>query len=85
MVTMTATATREAIEGFAPVLKGLEENMREAKRAILHGRRTAEDLVAAGALQVRRHPMRALAVAVGAGAFAGCLIGFAIGWRRHKW
>ena len=83
MATMTGTATaREAVKDrFAPVLEGFEENMREARRAILHGRHAAEDFVTETALQVRRRPLLALAFAAGAGALAGCVIGFALGRR----
>jgi ElaB/YqjD/DUF883 family membrane-anchored ribosome-binding protein len=77
-----ATAAAEAIkERFVPGAETLEDNVRQARRAIVQGRYAAEDAVAAAALQVRRHPVTAIAVAAGAGALAGCMIGFAFGSR----
>jgi ElaB/YqjD/DUF883 family membrane-anchored ribosome-binding protein len=85
MATMTTTARKEAIKDcLAPTLEALEENAREARRAIVHGRQAAEDFVAETALQVRRHPLSAVAFAAGAGALAGCLIGFALGRRDER-
>lgn len=81
MATMTGTAAaREAIkERLSPALDTLDENIRQARRAIVDGRHAAEDFAAGAALQVRRHPLSALALAAGAGALAGCLFGFALG------
>jgi len=86
MATMTGTtAAKEAIkECLSPALDTLEENVRDARRAIVHGRHAAEDVVAGAALEVRRHPLSALAVAAGAGALAGCLVGFALGCRGQR-
>ena len=83
MATMTGTtAAKEAIkERLTPALETLKENVREARRAIVHGRRAAQDFVAGTALRVRWRPMTALALAAGAGALAGCLIGLALGGR----
>ena len=85
MATMTGTtAAKEAIkECLSPALDTLEENVRDARRAIVHGRHAAEDVVAGAALQVRRRPLGALAIAVGVGALGGCMIGFALGRRAH--
>jgi ElaB/YqjD/DUF883 family membrane-anchored ribosome-binding protein len=83
MATMTGTAAvKEAIkERLTPARESLEQNTREAKRAILHGRHAAEDFIEETALRTRRHPLSALAVAAGAGGLTGCLIGFAFGRR----
>jgi ElaB/YqjD/DUF883 family membrane-anchored ribosome-binding protein len=62
----------------------LEENVRTARRAIAQSRRAAEDLVDQTTLQVRQHPLASMAVAAGAGALAGCLIGFALGWQARR-
>jgi ElaB/YqjD/DUF883 family membrane-anchored ribosome-binding protein len=79
-----ATAAAEAIkERFIPTAETVEDNMRQARRAIVRGQYAAEDAVAAAALQVRRHPGAAIAVAAGAGALAGCMIGFALGSRAR--
>jgi ElaB/YqjD/DUF883 family membrane-anchored ribosome-binding protein len=84
MATITGPiAAAEAVKDrFAPVLEGLEENIREAKRVILHRRHTAEDFVAETVLKVRRHPLQALVFAASVGALAGCLCGFVLGRRR---
>ena len=86
MATMTGTAAaREVIrERLSPALDTLDENVRQARRAILQGRHAAEDVVAGAALEVRRHPLSALALAAGAGALAGCLVGFALGCRGQR-
>ena len=86
MATMTGTtAAKEAIkERLTPALETLEENVRDGRRAIVHGRYAAEDFLAATALRVRWRPMTALAVAAGVGALGGCLIGFAFGRRTHS-
>lgn len=77
-----ATAAAEAIkERFSPTAEILEDNMRQARRAIVRGQYAAEDAVEAATLQVRRYPRTAIAVAVSAGALAGCLMGFALGTR----
>ena len=81
MVTMTATTmAREAVkECLSPALERLEEGTRQARRAVVQGRRAAEDFIAETGLQVRRHPLMAIAMAAGAGALAGSVIGFALG------
>jgi len=77
-----ATAAAEAIkERFSPIGETLEDNMRQARRVVVQGRYAAEDAVAAAALRVRRHPLSAIVLAAGAGALAGCLMGFAFGSR----
>lgn len=86
MATMTGTtAAKEAIkERLTPALETLEENVRDARRAIVHGRHAAEDFATGAVLQVRRRPLGALAVAAGVGALGGCMMGFAFGWRTHR-
>jgi len=75
-----ATAVRDAFDGrVEPALKVLEENVREVRRALVHGRHAAEDMAAGAVLQVRRHPLAAVASAMGAGLAAGALAGFLIG------
>ena len=86
MDTMTA-ARKAASEAFperlGPVLDAVEEKARRARRAIVKGRYVAEDLAHETTQQVRRRPLMAIAIATGAGAVAGCLFGFALGWRSH--
>lgn len=86
MATMTGMrAAKEAFnERVAPALETIEENVRKARQAVLHTRHAAEDCVAGTALQVRRHPLSALAAAAGVGALGGCLIGFACGRWAHN-
>jgi ElaB/YqjD/DUF883 family membrane-anchored ribosome-binding protein len=80
MATMRTSAV-QAIKDLVPALATCEDNVREARRVIVNGRHAAEDFVAETALQVRRHPLRAIVFAAGAGALVGSLIGFALGRR----
>ena len=81
-MTGTATPTDGARERCGPAFATLEKNMREATRAIVEGRHAAEDVVAETVREVRRHPLRALALAAGGGAVTGGLVGFVFGRRR---
>jgi hypothetical protein len=70
--------TAAAVEGVKERLgTSFEENVRHGRRAVVRAQHAAEDSAAAVVLQVRRHPLSALAVAVAAGALVGGLIGFA--------
>jgi ElaB/YqjD/DUF883 family membrane-anchored ribosome-binding protein len=76
-----AEAAVEAIqERVAPALDTLDETMRQGRRAFFRGQHAAEDAAAAATLIVRRRPLSALMIAAGAGALAGGLIGFGVGW-----
>jgi ElaB/YqjD/DUF883 family membrane-anchored ribosome-binding protein len=76
-----AEAAVEAIqERVAPALDTLDETMRQGRRAFVRGQHAAEDAAAAATLIVRRRPLSALMIAAGAGALAGGLIGFVVGW-----
>jgi hypothetical protein len=76
----TLESAREAVsERLNPALKSLEQNVRDARRAIAQGRRVTEDVVDRATLRVRRHPLSSMAFALSAGALAGCMIGFALG------
>jgi ElaB/YqjD/DUF883 family membrane-anchored ribosome-binding protein len=82
--TMVLETAREAAAArLNPALTSLEENVRQAHRAITHGRYAAEDFGAATILRVRRHPVSALALAATAGALTGCMLGFALGWQTR--
>ena len=84
-MTTTVETAREAItERLNPALESIEEDVRQARRSIVAGRHAAEDFVAEGALQVRRHPLSAIAVAGAAGALVGCMLGFALGWQARR-
>jgi len=82
MTTPTGAATGvEAIkERLAPALDTLDETIRQGRRAMVRGQHAAEDAAAAATLVVRRRPLSAVMVAAGAGALAGGLVGFGLGW-----
>jgi ElaB/YqjD/DUF883 family membrane-anchored ribosome-binding protein len=81
----TVESAREAVsERLAPALESFEQDVHDARRLMARGRRKAEDFVDATALRVRQRPLTSMALAAGAAAVAGCMIGFALGWRaRH--
>jgi ElaB/YqjD/DUF883 family membrane-anchored ribosome-binding protein len=74
------TAADTIREQFAPALDTLEDTMRQGRRALVRGQHAAEDAAAAATLIVRRRPLSAVMLAAGAGALAGGLIGFGVGW-----
>lgn len=78
LMTEATAAADAAKERLGTAFEQLEQNARKGRRAIVRAQHAAEDGAAAVALQVRRHPLSALAVAVAAGALAGGLIGFAV-------
>lgn len=83
MATMLESATMQAIrERTEPAIEALEKNVRDARKAIVAGRRAVEDYTAGASLQVRRHPLGSVAVAAGAGVLLGCIIGFTLGRKR---
>jgi ElaB/YqjD/DUF883 family membrane-anchored ribosome-binding protein len=85
MMTANIDTAKAAVTGrLTPALESLDENVREARRALTHGRHAAEDLAAATVLQVRRHPLTAIALAGTVGAMAGCLMGFVFGWGVRR-
>jgi ElaB/YqjD/DUF883 family membrane-anchored ribosome-binding protein len=81
-----ATAVETIKERLAPALDTLDETMRQGRRVIVRGQHAAEDAGAGAALIIRRQPLSAVMMAAGAGALAGGLIGFGVGWftRRRK-
>jgi ElaB/YqjD/DUF883 family membrane-anchored ribosome-binding protein len=74
------TAADTIRERFAPALDTVEDTMRQGRRALVRGQHAAEDAAAAATLIVRRRPLGAVMLAAGAGALAGALIGFGLGW-----
>jgi ElaB/YqjD/DUF883 family membrane-anchored ribosome-binding protein len=78
VMTEAATVAGAAKARVGTALERLEENARKSRRAVVRVQHAAEDRAAAVALQVRRHPLSTLAVAVAAGALVGGLIGFAV-------
>jgi ElaB/YqjD/DUF883 family membrane-anchored ribosome-binding protein len=75
-----ATAVETLKERLTPALETLDDTIRQGKRAIVRGQHVAADAADAAALQIRKHPMSAVMTASIAGALAGCLIGFGLGW-----
>ena len=51
----------------------------EERLPVVAGRHTVEDYAADATVQVRRHPLAAVALAVAVGTLVGGLIGFAVG------
>jgi hypothetical protein len=63
-----------------PTLESIEQAVRTARRTVSGARYATEDLVAAAGLQVRRHPLAAVALAVVGGLAFGGVAGFTAGW-----
>jgi ElaB/YqjD/DUF883 family membrane-anchored ribosome-binding protein len=78
--TQGATAVEAIKERLAPALDTLDETIRQGRRVITRGQHAAEDAFGVAALKIRRRPLSAAMVAAGAGALAGGLIAFGLGW-----
>jgi ElaB/YqjD/DUF883 family membrane-anchored ribosome-binding protein len=77
---VTIETAREAVsERLNPALESLEQQLHDARRAMAHGRRAAEDLVDGATLLIRRRPLSSTALAATVGMLAGCVMGFALG------
>jgi len=81
MATVTESAAKAANDYVEPILAALDENVRDARRAVVAARHAVEDRAAQTAIQVRRHPFASLGIAAGAGALLGCVIGFTLARR----
>jgi ElaB/YqjD/DUF883 family membrane-anchored ribosome-binding protein len=57
------------------VMGAVEDRLAKAKRALKHGRRTAEDLVDDAEYQIKQRPFSALGVTLGIGLGLGAAIG----------
>lgn len=79
MATMIESATKTIRDHAEPALEALEDNVRNARQAVVAGRRAVEDCTDEAMHQVRRHPFMAVGLAVGAGSLFGCLVGFTLG------
>lgn len=68
-----------------PTIESVEENLRQARRAVNTARHAAEDAASEAALKIRRHPLRAVGAAVTFGMIVGGLVGLgaAAFWRRR--
>jgi len=67
-----------------PTLQSMEEAARTARRAVRTARNATEDLVAATTLEVRRHPLTAVAAAATAGLMTGVVFGVAGAWLWRR-
>lgn len=84
-MTTNIEATKEAVrEHLKPAFEAVEANVRDARRAVEDSRRAAEDFIDETTLQVRRHPLGSIALAAAAGALAGGVLGFALGWQAGR-
>ena len=63
-----------------PTREAVEENLREVRRVATTARHVAEDTVAEAALNIRRHPLGAVAGAAVLAGVGGMLLGFGAGW-----
>jgi hypothetical protein len=63
-----------------PTLESMRENLRDARRKATAARHATEDFADDAALKVRRHPLRAMGVAMVTGAVVGSLVGPCIAW-----
>ena len=85
MPTTIETAREAVSERLNPALESIEQNLRDARRAVAHGRRAAEDVVDGATRQIKRHPLSSTALAATAGILVGCVMGFALGRQaRHR-
>jgi hypothetical protein len=66
-------------ECVSPALDKLDETIRHGRRVMVRGQHAAVD-AAAAALSIRRRPLSVVMMAAGAGALAGGLVGFGLGW-----
>jgi ElaB/YqjD/DUF883 family membrane-anchored ribosome-binding protein len=81
----TVESARDAVaERLAPALESLDQDLRNARRAIRQGRRMSQDAVDDASLRVRQRPLTSVALAAAIGALAGCLIGLAFGRRARR-
>jgi hypothetical protein len=81
MAPTTATTTPEC-PSFLTGLETLGENLRAFRETVAEGRETTREMAARAAGAITRHPLRTAAVMMTAGAVAGCMLGFATGWKK---
>ena len=79
---ITLRAISHSLKGpwASRTLESMTDNLRDARRKITAARHAGEDFTADAALRVRRHPIRAVSVAMATGAVVGSLVGFGTGW-----
>jgi ElaB/YqjD/DUF883 family membrane-anchored ribosome-binding protein len=87
MATVTETAAAAVREYAEPIRAAVEENIGDVRRGVVAGRHAVEDAEAEATVQVRRHPLASLGIALGVGTLLGCVIGFTagrVGWPRDS-
>jgi ElaB/YqjD/DUF883 family membrane-anchored ribosome-binding protein len=84
MITTIDSAKDAVAERLSPTLDSVQEQVRQARRVITHGRHAAEDFVAETELNVRRRPLSSIALAGAVGALAGCLFGLLLGSQTRR-
>ena len=75
-----ATAVETMKDRLTPALGAFDDAVEQGRRAIVRGQHVAHEAADAAALEIKRHPVSAVMLASVAGALAGCMIGFGIGW-----
>jgi len=81
----TMKVVRDAVaDRLNPAMEVVEGNMRHARRALTHRQQAVEDFAASTALQIRRHPLAAVALVGAAGAVIGWMGGFILGWQTSR-
>jgi hypothetical protein len=63
-----------------PTFQSVKDSVREVHRAVGAARQATEPLAAEAVSRVRQYPLRAVGIAMVAGAVAGSLLGFGFGW-----
>ena len=64
--------------------KKANEALRQSKRAIGRMQDSAEDMLDDTRVGIRKRPFESMAMAIGAGAVIGLLIGYAVGSSRRR-
>jgi len=73
--------TESPVDPYAwPTFESVKDSVRGAHRAVGAVRHATEPFAADAVLKVRRYPLRAVGIAIVAGAVAGSLVGFGFGW-----
>ena len=67
-----------------PTFESVGENLREARAAVKVARDVAENAVGKATMTIKRHPLRYVSAALGAGVIAGALVGFGTGWAAGR-
>ena len=70
---------------LGPAFERFDEKVRQGKRAIVRAQHAVEDGVGTTVVKIRRHPLRAIALAAGVGGLVGTLFGLVWGrWTARR-